>query len=94
MNSGIKDILGNPLAVGDEIVVAFPDGGSSAELRIGAILQIIEKPTERWNRDLKTYFPGPPTYTLEVKWDKDKSPSFTPEKSKMSKPAGRIMKLK
>lgn len=93
MNSGITDILGNPLAVGDELAVSFPDGGSSAEMRIGSILQIIEKPTERWNRDLNAYFPGPPTYTLEIKWDKAKSPSFTPDKSKMSRPNGRILKL-
>lgn len=90
----LTDILGTPLAVGDELAVAFPDGGSSAELRIGSILQIIEKPTEIYNRNLKAYFPGPPTFTLEIKWDKDKSPYGTPEKSKMSRPAGRILKLK
>jgi hypothetical protein len=93
LSGTINDILGNPLAVGDEIVVAFPDGGSSAELRFGEVLQIIEKPAEIWNRDLKAYFPGPPAYTLEIKWDKTKSPYGTPEKSKMNKPRGRILKI-
>lgn len=93
MNAQLTDILGNTLAVGDEIAVAFPDGGSSAELRIGEILQILEKATERWNRDLNAYFPGPPAYTLEIKWDKAKSPYSTPDKSKMSRPSGRILKL-
>jgi hypothetical protein len=89
----MTDLLGSPLDLGDEIAVAFPDGSSGAELRIGSILQIIEKPTERWNRDLRAYFPGPPSYTLEIKWDKDKSPYGTPVKSQMNRPGGRILKL-
>jgi hypothetical protein len=93
MTHQFTDILGNALSVGDEIAVAFPEGRSSAELRIGKIATVIEKETEIWNRNLNAYFPGPPTYTLEVEWYTNKSPYGTPKKSKMQRPAGRILKL-
>lgn len=89
-----KDILGNELAVGDEVAIAFPDHGSSAYLRVGKIINVVEKETEIWNRDLKAYFPGPPTYSLEIDWDRSRSGGSVPDKAtKIKFPSGRMIKI-
>ncbi len=94
MNATFTDILGNVLAVGDEIAIAFPDGGSNAYLRVGKIIGVYSKDTELWNRHLNAYFPGPPAITLEVEWDVKKSGSWVPEKpTKIKYPKGRMIKL-
>lgn len=88
------DVFGKPLAIGDEITMAFPNGRSSASLRFGKITNILEKDTEVWNRDLRAYFPGPTEYTLVIEWDATKSPSWVPEKpTKIKETFGRILKL-
>jgi hypothetical protein len=93
MTHSFKDILGNDLAVGDELAVAFPSG-NTAELRVGTILSITEKPTEIWNPNLRAYFPGNSTYSMEIKWDKAKSAYGVPDKpTKMNRTHGRILKL-
>lgn len=93
MNKGFTDILGKPLAEGDEICMAFPNG-SSAIMRVGKITGVTERETERYNRNLGTYFPGPPEYSLVVEWDENRSPSWVPEKpTKIKETGGRILKL-
>lgn len=73
--------------------MAFPSG-SSAELRVGKIIGITEQETQRWNPNLKAYFPGPPHYTLLVEWDANKSPYSVPEKpTKIKETRGRILKI-
>jgi hypothetical protein len=93
--SPVLDILGNPLDIGDKVAVAFPDGRSSAKLRVGEILSITETPTERFNRNLGTYVPGPPLVKVELKWDKALSGGYVPDKpTKTENIRGRFMKIK
>lgn len=94
MNATFTDILGNQLAVGDEIAIAFPDGGSNAYLRVGKIIGVSSKETQRWNRHLNAYFPGPPDVSLEVEWNSGKSGGSVPAKpTKIKYPKGRMIKL-
>lgn len=95
MNSAtMKDILGNSLAIGDEVAVAFPSGNSAC-LRVGKIIQFVEKETTIWNYHLQAYFPGPPSFSVEVEWDKAKSGGFLPSKkaTKLTETSGRFIKL-
>jgi hypothetical protein len=95
MNAEVQDILGNVLAIGDEVAVAFPSG-NSATLRVGKIIGLTEKETQRWNYSLQAYFPGPPSVSVEVEWDKAKSGGFLPSKkaTKIESTSGRFIKLK
>lgn len=94
MNATFTDILGNELAVGDEIAIAFPDGGSNAYLRVGKIIGVSSKETQIYNRHLNAHFPGPPLVTLEVEWNRGKSGGSVPEKpTKIKYPKGRMIKL-
>ena len=94
MKSAIQDILGNTLAIGDEVAVAFPSG-SSAALRVGKVIGLFEKENEIYNYHLKAYFPGPPIFQIEIEWDKDKSGGYLPDKksTKLDRTSGRIIKL-
>lgn len=93
MNGQFEDILGQSIRVGDEVAVAFPSG-NAARLRVGTILGIFERPTEIWNHNLRAYFPGPPTHSIEVKWDQKRSGTGVPDKpTKLSETQGRVLKL-
>lgn len=94
MSRTVHDILGNELKVGDEVAVAFPSG-SSAKLRVGKIVGFTEKPTEIYNYNLGTTFPGPPKFEIEVEWDKVKSGGYLPSKksTKLENTSGRFVKI-
>jgi hypothetical protein len=95
MTAPITDILGNQLDVGDEVAVAFPNGRSSAELRVGEIISFTEKERDIWNPSLRAWFPGPPIIQIEIKWDKDRSAGYSvPEKpTKLKDHQGRMVKI-
>lgn len=91
----VLDILDQPLDIGDKVAVAFPDGRSSAKLRVGTILSITEKATEIYNRNLGTYGPGRPIITIEFEWDKTLSGGGVPDKpTKTERIHGRLLKIK
>jgi hypothetical protein len=91
----VLDIVGTPLDIGDTVAVAFPDGRSSAKLRVGKILSITETPTEVFNRNLGTYGPGRPIIKVEFEWDKALSGGYVPDKpTKTEHIRGRLLKIK
>lgn len=91
----VLDILGRPLDIGDTVAVAFPEGRSSAYMRVGEILSITETATEVYNRNLGTYGPGRPIIKIEFKWDKQLSGGSVPDKpTKTENIRGRLMKIK
>lgn len=91
MTQPVFDIFDRELAVGDSIVVAFPDG-TSAHQRVGEIIGITEKEQSPvWNYSLQINQSRPPIPVLEIKWT---AGPYLPDKpTKLERISKRIVKL-
>lgn len=67
MQQPLLDILDQPLNVGDKIAFAAT-ADRTGVMRLGTILEIIEKETEVWSRAINKRVPGPPEYFFKVDW--------------------------
>lgn len=96
MTVKFSDIFDQPLEVGDRVAVAFPDGRSSAVLRIGKVHSFYEKlQPDRWVHREKRYIEQPPIQKIVIEWDDEASGGYTPDKpSKVELARYRFMKIK
>jgi hypothetical protein len=89
-------MFGTPIDIGDKVVVAFPEGRSSAVLRVGTIESFYEKEQPPyWNNQTRSYLQRPANRKVVVDWDRDFGGWATPDKpSKVSPDSERFLKIK
>ena len=96
MSTPFLDIFGALIDVGDTVAVAFPEGRSSARLRIGKVLSFYEKEqAPYWDYRTKMHTPRSPIRKIEVEWDKSHSGVYSPDKpTKIELASSRFLKIK
>lgn len=85
------DIMGKPLDIGDNVVVAFPSG-SSAVMRVGTIKELSEIKSNRYDHTVGHYMSAP-VPVLVIEWDQSLSYGAPSKPTKMQDINGRFLKL-
>lgn len=96
MSTIFLDHFGSRIDIGDTVAVAFPEGRSSARLRVGKVLSFYEK-EQPTSIDYRTKMPvqRPPIRKIEVEWDKSLSGHYAPDKpTKIELASYRFIKIK